>query len=268
MKNISKSMRVWNIIYPIFIYFVVTAVTLVGLDFVLPETADSKLLRQLITSLVAIPFLYSFYRPDQMMREKAVGIGFQTKQWKDWLSADKLVLGIVMFFLGGCFAVAWNNILGMLHIVEYSNSYGSVVETFYTGRILLEIVALCVVIPFVEELLYRGIVYGRIRDWMGVSAAILISAIIFGAIHMNLVQFIYAAVFGILLAWFAEEADGVWGAVAAHMAANLTSVLRAETKVFTFMDENMVVQAVVTILLLLIVGVGVWKIRKRRKIIQ
>ena len=32
---------------------------------------------------------------------------------------------------------------------------------FYTGRLMLEILALCIVIPIVEELLYRGIVLQR-----------------------------------------------------------------------------------------------------------
>lgn len=258
--NQSKSMRVWNIIYPVAIYYVVTTLTLFVLDFSLPETADSKLLRQLITSLVAIPFMYSFYRPDQMMRGKVKKGKFQLSRWKSKESFDNVKLFVVMFFIGGCFAVAWNNILGMLHIVEYSDSYGQVVETFYTGRLLLEITALCIVIPFVEELLYRGIVYGRIRDWLGVKTAIVASAIFFGVIHMNLVQFVYATVFGLLLAWFAEKTNGIYGAVAAHMAANLTSVLRAETKVFVFMDESMPIQVVVTIVLLIVVGAGVWKI--------
>lgn len=256
----SKSMRIWNIIYPIAIYFVVTAVTLFALDFVLPENADSKLLRQLITSLVAIPFLYSFYQPDQIMRGKVKAKDSLLKQWKQALSSDKLVVLLAMFMIGGCFAVAWNNILGMLHLVEYSSSYEQVEQSFYTGRLLLEILALCIVIPFVEELLYRGIVYGRIRDSFGSLVAIVASAVIFGAIHMNLVQFVYAAVFGLLLAWFAEKTEGIAGAVAAHMAANLTSVLRAETKLFAVMDESIIIQIIITILLFVITGAGIKKL--------
>ncbi len=263
--KLSKSMRVWNVIYPIAIYFVVTAVTLFALDFVLPETVDSKLLRQFITSVAAIPFLYSFYRSDQIMRGKAeAGIPL-LKQWKNALSPDKLKLCVAMFFTGGCLAVAWNNILGMVHIADYSSAYSKVTQTFYTGRIVLEITALCVIIPMVEELLYRGIVYGRLRDWLGVPAALVVSAIIFGAVHMNLVQFIYASVFGLLLAYIAEVNKSLWCAISAHMAANLTSVLRAETKLFDFMNHSLMIQIIVTILLLVIAGVWVKNNPKREK---
>jgi len=52
--KLSKSMRIWNVIYPVAIYFVVTAVTLFVLDFILPADLNSKLLRQLIIRINSI----------------------------------------------------------------------------------------------------------------------------------------------------------------------------------------------------------------------
>lgn len=253
----SKSMRVWNILYPIGIYYVVTTVTLFILDFILPETVDSKLFRQLITSMVALPFLISFYRQDQMMRGNYAGKP-SVESCKAWFRMQNLQFFAGAFLTGGCFAVAWNNLLGMVRIAEYSASYSQVTETFYTGRILLEIAALCIVIPVVEELLYRGIVCGRIWDWLGIRAAFIGSALIFGLVHMNLVQFVYAAVFGLLLACLAEVTGNLSGAVAAHMAANLTSVLRAETQVFKFMEQSQILSVFVMIVLFAAAGAGVW----------
>lgn len=252
----SKAMRLWNIIYPIAMYYVVTTLTLFMLDFILPETMDSKLLRQLITSVVAFPVLYSFYAPDQILRGKGV-IRKDKVVWRFQLTPAKVKQCVLIGIIGGCFALAFNNILGMIQIAEYSAAYKQVEETFYMGRITLEILALCVVIPIVEELLYRGIVYGRLRDWLGIKAAVLVSAVIFGLVHMNLVQFVYATVFGLLLAWFVEVTEDILGAVIAHMVANLTSVLRAETGVLAFMDENVWVQVVVTVGLLVVCGVAV-----------
>lgn len=259
----SKAMRVWNIIYPIAIYYVVTTVTLFVLDFIIPETADSKLLRQLITSIVALPFLHSFYAPDQIMRGRGV-IRKDKVVWRFQLSPAKVKQCVLIGIIGGCFAIAWNNILGMMQIAEYSTAYKQVEESFYMGRIALEILALCVVIPIVEELLYRGIVYGRLRDWLGVKAAVVISAVIFGLVHMNLVQFVYATVFGLLLAWFVEVTEDILGVAVAHMVANLTSVLRAEKKVLAFMDENVWAQVGVTVGLLVVCGVAVAWLRKSK----
>ena len=151
-----------------------------------------------------------------------------------------------MFFTGGLLALALNNLLGLARIAEHSAAYRQVEQTFYTGRLALEIFALCAVIPLVEELLYRGIVYGRLRRWLGAAPAMLLSALIFGLIHMNLAQFIYASLFGLILAFFVDRTGSILGAFAAHMAANLTSVLRAETGAFAFMDQNLTVQLALT----------------------
>ena len=47
-------------------------------------------------------------------------------------------------------------------------------------------------------------------------------------VHLNLVQFIYACGMGIVLACCMEVTGHVYGAILAHMAANLIAVLRTE----------------------------------------
>lgn len=256
MKD-SKAIKIWNLLYPICIYFVVTSVSIIILDYFLPETANSKLFRQLLTSIAAFPFLFSFYKQDQASRN----------EWKnkpDWKRMKIRPADFFwMFVTGGCFAVALNNLFGMMRLSDYSASYAEVTKTFYTGRLLLEISALCIVIPIAEELLYRGIVYKRAADWLGARYAAVVSALIFGLIHMNLVQSLYASLFGLLLAYFVEAAGNLTGAIAAHMAANLTSVLRAETEVFAFLDQSLIVQVLVTVLLALIAAAGVSGIWQR-----
>lgn len=256
MKD-SKAMKIWNLLYPICIYFVVTSVSIIILNFLLPETTNSKLFRQLLTSIAAFPFLLSFYRQDQKSRNEWK----KQPYWK--MMKIRPADFFWMFVTGGCFAVALNNLFGMMRLGDYSASYAEITKTFYTGRLLLEIFALCMVIPIVEELLYRGIVYKRAVDWLGARYAAVVSALIFGLIHMNLVQFIYASLFGLLLAYFAEVTGNLTGAIAAHMAANLTSVLRTETRVFAFLDQSMIVQVLATVLLALIAAAGVFGIWRR-----
>ena len=224
----SKAMRFFQILYPICIYFVVTTVVLSLLDFVMPDSSGVKLFRQMISSLASLPFLYVFYRDDQVMRGKWDG---RVKIRLPQFSVSMLFL---LLLTGACASVFLNNLLGILRITEYSASYAQVEETFYRGRLAFELLALCVVIPVAEELLYRGIVYGRSRDLFGVRGGVVFSAVIFGLIHMNLAQFVYAAVFGLLLAYLTELTDNLFYAAAVHMAANTVSVLRAETELFAF----------------------------------
>lgn len=80
--------------------------------------------------------------------------------------------------------------------------------------------------------------HGRKRERISRILAIMISALLFGVIHMNLVQFIYAGVLGILLAWFMEKAGHFYGAFLAHMGANLMAVLRVEMPAFSWMKPE------------------------------
>lgn len=257
-------MRIWSILYPIGIYFVVTAVVQIAVGFSFPSVYADKVLLQMIASAVTIPFLCSFYLPDQKMRaewavqREAAQTGQKPLRQKRAEQKNKtdhtgktVCAAVLAALLGFCFSLAWNTILGAVRLYQYSASYQKIEATFYAGSFAVEIVALCIVVPIAEELLYRGIVYGRIRDWLGVPAAVAGSAVIFGAIHMNLVQFVYAGVFGLILAMLAEYRRGILYAACCHMAANFASVLRAETSAISFLDDaSMAMQIVLTILLL------------------
>ncbi len=64
------------------------------------------------------------------------------------------------------------------------------------------------------------------------------SALLFGALHFNLVQLCYAAVLGLLLAHIVERTGSLIAAAAAHMAANLASVLWTETDWLDFLNQE------------------------------
>lgn len=256
----SHCVRIWDILYPVCMYFAVTTMVLALFDLLLPASPDAKVLRQMLTSLAVLPVLYAFYRKD---RAAQTGHAKQT--------GAQPLLWAVMALVGACAAIALNNLLGLLRIADYSASYEQVAKTFYAGSLALEIVALGFVIPLAEELLYRGIVYGRIECAYGRRCAVIASSLLFGLIHMNLVQFVYASAFGLILAYFLQRGS-LLGAVAAHMAANVTSVLRAETDVFSFLEQSAAAQSVATVFLGVVSAVGMVFIfksseesKKRRK---
>lgn len=242
----SKAMRAWGLIYPVCMYYAITTAALFALDFFLPPNLDIKLFRQLLTSLAALPYLIITYRQDPGAKRRPAPVKSLA----------------VMCLVGACFAVACNNLLGFIRITDYSPAYAQAEQTFYTGRLLLEIAALVIVIPVTEELLYRGIVYKRSADWLGENAAMVLSAAIFGLVHMNLAQFVYATAFGVLLAYFARQGGTVLGAVFAHMAANLTSVLRAETKALSFLDQGLAVSLAAAAALFAVSAAGIAWIRR------
>ena len=78
---------------------------------------------------------------------------------------------------------------------------------------------------FAEEVLFRGVVYTNLRPY-GKNGAVLISAVLFGLMHMNTEQLLYTTTAGILLAVLYEMTGSIWSGVLIHMCNNLYSVLR------------------------------------------
>lgn len=68
-------------------------------------------------------------------------------------------------------------------------------------------------------------IYGGLRTCFPVDVSALVSALIFGIYHKNIVQGLYAAVFGIILAYIFEKTQSIWGSTLMHMAFNLSSYL-------------------------------------------
>ena len=92
--------------------------------------------------------------------------------------------------------------------------------------------------PFCEEFVFRGVIYGSYRRHgeygynmcyknarnNGISA-ILLSAFLFGLMHLNFNQALYAFAIGIFLALLVEAAGSLWASAFCHMFFNSCQVV-------------------------------------------
>ena len=78
--------------------------------------------------------------------------------------------------------------------------------------------------PVSEELAFRGVIFHSYKESGSRVKAILLSAFLFGMAHMNLNQFVYAFVLGILMALLFEATGSIVSAVVFHILFNSTSV--------------------------------------------
>ncbi|HPE94592.1 MAG TPA: CPBP family intramembrane metalloprotease [Bacillota bacterium] len=75
--------------------------------------------------------------------------------------------------------------------------------------------------PIAEELIFRGFVFSKMRD-KGISFVftVIFTSVIFGMIHGNPVQILYAGAFGLLLGLFRAKYDNLWLCMLMHCCAN------------------------------------------------
>ena len=225
-----KRHNVIEILYPIGMYYLVSGFVFFALNIVLGESQEIYMLKQLISSGATIPFLTSLWKQDMYIENVVYGKGKSTVGQ----GAFQIVLTCIAT---GAFGVALNNFIAMTPLVEVSVGFQNANANFFGGGFWLQVLASCVVVPIAEELLFRGIILKRTSMMAGEHIGILCSAVLFGVIHMNLVQFIYATIIGAFLAVIVVKTKKLYLAMIGHGAANLIAVLRVETGILEFSYE-------------------------------
>lgn len=91
---------------------------------------------------------------------------------------------------------------------------------FPQGRLASQLFLLVITAPLTEELLFRGVIMRGLLKRYGPVAAIGLSAVLFGLVHLNPWQFLSASFLGCFLGWFYLRTRVVWVAVFGHAVAN------------------------------------------------
>ena len=121
-------------------------------------------------------------------------------------------------------ALGLNILIGLSGIMKLS-SYGENVGAQYSIPLWFGIILYGLVSPIVEELLFRTIVYGRMKRRFSLIISIVVSSMFFGLYHGNLVQGIYGFIMGIIMCMACEYLHTVAAAFLMHSVANLTIYL-------------------------------------------
>lgn len=191
-----------------------------------------------ISALCVIPFfLWMFYRD----KKYEIGMGIpQVRKAK-----PALYILIVPFSIAA--NVAFNNILLLSNLGSYSETYQETSAAFYAGQFIVQLVGLGIITPIAEELMFRGLIYRRIRCMIGPKQAIIVSGLVFGMYHGNLVQGIYGFLVGCILAWLYEKYGSLKAPILFHVCANLVSVIGTEVGLFTWIFKDFVRIAIATV---------------------
>ena len=124
---------------------------------------------------------------------------------------------------GGILNLLWSGILQQLRIQDHFSN--AVQEQLFAGQAMVQLLGLGVLVPLAEELIFRGLIYTRIRKRIPAGAAIFFSALLFALFHGNVIQMIFAFPLALILAWLYERSGWFACPLAFHMGANLTAIV-------------------------------------------
>lgn len=94
-----------------------------------------------------------------------------------------------------------------------------------TGGVLLLVLVVVVMAPLAEELFYRGLLQRTLARSLPVWPAMVITAVVFGASHLQALQFPALAAFGLVLSYVAHRTGRLGLNTWAHVGFNATTVI-------------------------------------------
>lgn len=213
--------KIWEIAYPVLMYYATLSIGSFVAQMILGGGMETYMLCKIIGSLVTIPVVYADYKRDLMLTGR---YGTKIVFAKGQLVELAFVVVSTIFL-----SVGLNNIICMSPLVAMSQEYQNASDAFYSSTLGIELLGSALITPFLEELLHRGVVYGRLRRMVGIVPSVFISALIFAGLHFNVVQFVYAFLFGVIFALFVEKSGYLYVSIIAHVVANGIAVVRTET---------------------------------------
>lgn len=172
-----------------------------------------RYLGNIVSAFGIIPVVWHFfYRPQTGKEKEGIAKNILSVLWLCAAGAGACLMLNYLFFLTG---------LTKLFAQDYSNT----VSVLYGGDILLQSIWMILAAPLSEELIFRGVLFGRVREYSGFLVAAVVSSALFGVTHGYILQGIYSMLIGLILCMIYERNGRLWQCVVFHMAANACSVL-------------------------------------------
>lgn len=130
-------------------------------------------------------------------------------------------LAYVLFFTW--LSMPLTTLINAISMLFVDNTIVAMTDIILNVPFLLMLFLMAVLPATVEEFVFRGIAYGGYRKSGTKFMAVMLSALMFGLMHMNLNQALYAFVIGILLALLFEATNSIFTTMLFHFIYNAQS---------------------------------------------
>lgn len=201
--------------------------------------SDYRLLIALISGIVFLPIFLKLFKR------------FKNKEVTKLKTNDTLLLII----LGLTICLIFN--IGLFYLNEAFNLMSFIVYDFSID-LLIAILCTGILGSILEELLFRGVVYNRLKLFEPKNALIL-SGLVFALMHTNYVNMVYAFFIGLLLAYVYEKYKTIKAPIILHVAANTSNLIFLRLIV----TGNIIVNTILLVLMIIGFIYAFTKIKKK-----
>ena len=136
---------------------------------------------------------------------------------------------LVLIATAAVVSIALNWGIQATGMVDASESFKSVYDSQYSVNFISGLVLYGLLSPTMEEIMFRGILYNRMKRMFPIPLSIVVLSVLFGVFHGNLVQGVYGTLMGLMIVLFYEKWKSFAAPVIVHSVANLTIYILSYT---------------------------------------
>lgn len=89
----------------------------------------------------------------------------------------------------------------------------------------MTLVGISIAAPMTEEILFRGLLYGALRRWLSARWTIILTAVVFATVHLQLIYFPPLFGFGLVLGWARHKSGALALPFVIHFLNNAIALL-------------------------------------------
>lgn len=188
-----------------------------NIDPILSDLLFSTVVQVII--LAGLPFILWKMLTKQTFKQTAERFFFKKISFKTVLIS--LALGFLMYIIVIYASTFWNTLIGLFGYTASSGSTRTNLPVWLA--FIITFISTSLMPGFCEETAHRGMLLGNMRN-NGLKRAILLSALMFGLAHLNIVQFGHAFVVGLVLATCTFISRSIFPAMIIHGTVNFCSI--------------------------------------------
>lgn len=170
-----------------------------------------------LAAVLVLPFLLYMIKKDRICRGETVcgRLNFE-KSMGIFIFALMCNLGFTI--LGNLLIQAVSAVFSM----EISNT---VQEGLFSSNVIMQLMGIGIVVPVMEEVLFRGLVYNRFKDYNKEWLSGILGAAVFAIYHGNLMQIIFAFPMALIITETYRRNKTLAAPILFHVTVNISSVL-------------------------------------------
>lgn len=183
-----------------------------------------------ITMIIFVPIFYKVYK--KYKKENS----FKVKN-----IFIPITLGITISLIYNISLYNLNNVMQFTTMFELSKL-----------PIIVQIISSGICGPILEEFIFRGIVYNELKPFNKKMTAIILTSIIFGIVHSNIINGIYAFGVSFILIYLYEKYKTLKAPILMHIFLNTTIILMLPLIIKNYIAFNLYLLIVSIIILIII----------------